>query len=178
MNVERVSGNGGRLAIKARLFKPTVYLVCAAFLLASCSTYKAMLTQQSPQRAGAVVLPSPTEDWKLIEGGEKITGWVKLRFEVSATGEVRGVQTIETSDARLSATAARMMAAWPFEPGTIDGEAKAFQDIEFKMTFFEESRETSDAVGIIVLGIIIVGIAVAAAAVSLDRNSCSGNLCP
>ncbi len=174
MAEERVSGNGGGLAIKARLFKPTVYLICAAFLLASCSTYKARLTQQSQQRAGAVVLPNPTEDWKLIEAGEKITGWVKLRFEVSATGEVSGVQTIETSDARLSATAARMMAAWPFEPGTVEGKSEAFQDIEFEMTFYEETRETSDTAGLIMLVVIIVGIAAAAFAVSYDRN-CSGN---
>ncbi len=177
MAEERVSGNAGRLAVKARLYKPTVYLVCAAFFLASCSTYKATLDPRSEQRAGAVVLPSPTEDWKLIEGGENITGWVKLRFEVSATGEVRGVQTIDTSDERLSAKAAAMLASWPFEPGTIEGKPEAFEDIEFMMTFTEETTDTSDTTTAIILGVILVGIVVAVSVVTYNRNKCSGSLC-
>lgn len=177
MAEKRVFGNAGRLVIKAKLYKSTVYLVCAALVLASCSTYKARLTQRTEPRAGAVVLPSPTEDWKLVEGGENITGWVKLRFEVSATGEVRGVQTIDTSDERLSGKAAAMLASWPFEPGTIEGKPEAFKDIEFMMTFTEETTDTSDATTAIILGVILVGIVVAVSVVTYNRNKCSGSLC-
>ncbi len=173
---ERVLGNAGRLAVKARLFKPTVYLVCAALFLASCSTYKARLDPRSEPRAGAVILPSPTEDWKLVEGEEKITGWVKLRFEVSATGEVRGVQTIETSDERLSQKAAAIMASWAFEPGTIEGEPAAFEDIEFMMTFTEETADKDAGLAIVLVMVLVVALAVALA---LDaKRNCGGAFSP
>lgn len=138
-------GNAGRLVTKAKLSKSTIFLVCATVVLASCTTYKARLTQESEPRSRAENIPSPTVYEKLIEGGENITGWVRLRFDVSATGEVRGVQIIGSSDKRLSEKAAAMMASWSFQPGTIEGKPMKFRDIEFMMTFREESTEISEA---------------------------------
>ncbi len=160
---KRVIGNAGRLVIRAKLFKSTIILVCAALVLASCSTYKARLTQRTEPRSGAVILPSPTEDWKLVEGEERVTGWVKLRFDVSATGQVRGVQTIDSSDERLSEKAAAMMASWSFEPGTIEGTPTKFEDIEFMMAFVEETTESEIVLAVIIVGVIAVALAVALA---------------
>ena len=160
---KRVFGNAGRLVIRAKLFKSTIILVCAAFVLASCSTYKARLTQRTQPRSGAVFLPSPTEDWKLVEGEERVTGWVRLRFDVTATGQVRGVQTIDSSDERLSEKAAAMMASWSFEPGTIAGKPAKFEDIEFMMAFVEESTKSEIVLAVIIVGVIAVALAVALA---------------
>ena len=160
---KRVFGNAGRLVIRAKLFKSTIILVCAALVLASCSTYKARLTQRTEPRSGAVILPSPTEDWKLVEGEENIAGWVKLRFDVSATGQVRGVQTIDSSDERLSEKAAAMMASWSFEPGTIEGKPTKFEDIEFMMAFVEESTKSEIVLAVIIVGVVAIALAVALA---------------
>ncbi len=160
---KRVFGNAGRLVIRAKLFKSTIILVCAALVLASCGTYKARLTQRTEPRSGAVILPSPTEDWKLVEGEERVTGWVRLRFDVSATGQVRGVQTTDSSDERLSEKAAAMMASWSFEPGTIEGKPTKFEDIEFMMAFVEESTKSEIVLAVIIVGVIAVALAVALA---------------
>jgi len=160
---KRVFGDAGRLVIRAKLFKSTIILVCAALVLASCGTYKARLTQRTEPRSGAVILPSPTEDWKLVEGEERVTGWVRLRFDVSATGQVRGVQTIDSSDERLSEKAAAMMASWSFEPGTIEGKPTKFEDIEFMMAFVEESTKSEIVLAVIIVGVIAVALAFALA---------------
>ena len=160
---KRVFGNAGRLVIRAKLFKSTIILVCAALVLASCGTYKARLTQRTEPRSGAVILPSPTEDWKLVEGEERVTGWVRLRFDVSATGQVRGVQTIDASDERLSEKAAAMMASWSFEPGTIEGKPTKFEDIEFMMAFVEESTKSEIVLAVIIVGVVAIALAVALA---------------
>ncbi|MCH8002575.1 MAG: TonB family protein [Proteobacteria bacterium] len=160
---KRVFGDAGRLVIRAKLFRSTIILVCAALVLASCGTYKARLTQRTEPRSGAVILPSPTEDWKLVEGEERVTGWVRLRFDVSATGQVRGVQTIDSSDERLSEKAAAMMASWSFEPGTIEGKPAKFEDIEFMMAFVEESTKSEIVLAVIIVGVIAVALAFALA---------------
>ena len=56
VNVARDS----RLVIKAKLFKSTIILVCAALVLASCTTYRVRLESRTEPRSGAVILPSPT----------------------------------------------------------------------------------------------------------------------
>ncbi len=173
---KRVFGNAGRLVIRAKLFKSTIILVCAALVLASCGTYKARLTQRTEPRSGAVILPSPTEDWKLVEGEERVTGWVRLRFDVSATGQVRGVQTIDSSDERLSEKAAAMMASWSFEPGTIEGKPTKFEDIEFMMAFVEETTESADGWVIVLVAVLLVALAVGLA-LDVKRN-CDSEFSP
>ena len=158
-------GNVGWIVIKAKMFKPTIFLVCAALVLASCATYKARLEPRTEPRPGAVILPSPTEDWKLVEGEENIIGWVRLRFDVSATGEVRGIQTIGSSDGRLNEKAAAMLVSWAFEPGTIEGKPTEFEDIEFMMAFFEDTTESE-----VVWTVVIVGALAVALAVGLSRQ--------
>ncbi len=155
----------GWIVIKAKVFKSAIYLVCAALVLASCANYKVRLEPRTEPRSGAVILPSPDEGWKLVEGEKNIIGRVRLRFDVSATGEVHGVQIIESSDERLNEKAAAMMVSWSFESGTIEGKPAKFEDIEFLMAFFEESTE-----GTVVWAVVLVGIVAAVLAVSFSRN--------
>ena len=166
VKITPIFGNVGWIVIKAKMFKSAIYLVCAGLVLASCTSYKARLTPRTERRSGAVILPSPTEEWKFVKGEENITGWVRLRFDVSATGEVRGVQIIGSDDDRLREKAAAMMASWSFEPGTIEGKPTKFEDIEFVMAFFEETSESE-----YVLAVILVGALAVALAVGLSREA-------
>ncbi len=161
-------GNDGWLAVKAKLFKSTIFLVCSALVLASCANYKARLEARTEPRSAAVILPSPTEDRKVVEGEEVITGRVRLHFDVGATGEVSGVEVIESSDERLSEKAVAMLASWSFEPGTIEGKPTEFEDIEFLMVFFEDTTKIRpEMVGAAILAVLLVAVYVV---VDLNRN--------
>ena len=139
-------------------------LLAAALALAGCTDYKARLRapdQAAAAPASGVVPPEPAEDKRSVWQGEKITGWVHLRFDVSAEGEAGDIEVVEASDERLEARAAGKLADWPFAPATRDGAPEAFADMEMVMVFFkDDTTTTAEAIGITALVIVLIPVAV------------------
>ena len=139
-------------------------VVCAALALAGCTDYKARL--RAPDGPGAepetgVVPPEPAEDKRSVWQGEKLVGWVHLRFDVSAEGAVGGIEVVEASDERLEERAVGKLADWPFRPATRDGAPEAFDDMEMVMVFFkDDTTTTAEAIGITALVIVLIPVAV------------------
>lgn len=89
---------------------------------------------------GAVLTyPNPTDREIILddeETGEFVEGWVRLRFDIERTGEIRNVMVVEASDDRLKEKAAESLTAWHFAPGTVNGDESDFEQLEFKMNFY------------------------------------------
>ncbi len=145
-------------------FKALTILVCACIALASCTNYKAALRLEAGGPSTGAVLPKATQIQKeIVRADEKVTGQVRLRFDVSKTGEVSGVEILEASDERLREKALDLIASWPLEPGTIAGEPADFEDLEYMLVFFtDDSMTTGKAVfvaaGIIVLSALLIAL--------------------
>ena len=139
-------------------------ILCAALALAGCTDYKARLrAPDAPGTAPAadVVPPEPAEDKRSVWQGEKIVGWVHLRFDVSAEGEVGDIEVVEASDERLEERAVGKLADWPFRPATRDGAPEAYADREMVMAFFkDDTTTTAEAIGITALVIVLIPVAV------------------
>lgn len=140
-------------------------VVSAALVLASCTDYKARLSDGSDaESVPGIVPPQPAKEKRSVWQGEKTTGWVHLRFDVSETGEVSGVEVVKSSEERLEVKAMEGVASWPFEPGTREGEPAAFEDVEMVMVFYtDDTTTTGEAIGKTVLVIVMIPLMVAAA---------------
>lgn len=139
------------------------FVACAALVLASCTDYKARLRPPDEPRTDAIpglVPPQAETETRSIWHGEKISGWVHLRFDVSEKGEAGNVEVIESSDTELEVRATEALAAWPFEPAARDGVPEAFEDMEVVMAFYtDDTTTTAEAVGITALVIILIPLA-------------------
>lgn len=151
-------------------------VVSATLVLASCTDYKARLRaseEPDAETVPGVVPPQPAKEKRSVWQGEKIRGWVHLRFDVSPNGEVSGVEVVESSEERLESKAVQSLASWPFEPGTQDGEPLAFEDVEMVMVFYtDDTTTTGEAIGMTVLVIVMIPL-MAAAALLGGRGSVS-----
>lgn len=156
---------------RTTLFKALTILVCAVFALASCTNYKATLSPATEGAPSETVLPrSAVTEKAIVRTEEKVTGSVRLRVDVSDTGEVSGVEILEASDDRLREKALDLIRSWPLEPGTIAGEPAKFEGVEYTMVFFtDDSTTTGEAVGkalgvTLLVALLLVGVAVSVAA--------------
>jgi TonB family protein len=136
-------------------------------MISSCTDYKSRLTvsdQQGTTPPTGASLPQPAEERRSVWRGEKITGWVKLRVDVSETGEVDGIDVVEASDQRLETQAEESLSSWPFKPGTRDGKPARFEDVEFVMMFYTDDTTTSgEAIGVAILVIVALPVVLALA---------------
>ena len=139
----------------------------AALVLASCTNYQSRLTAPKVAGAGdgggtdALVAPRPADDKRSVWSAEEVTGEVRLRFDVSAAGEVANVAVLEASDPRLADLAAQKLAAWPFEPATVQGAPVAVAGAETVMVFYtDDSTTTGEVIGYTLLVIVLLPIAV------------------
>lgn len=137
-------------------------VVSAALVLASCTDYKARLSDGSDaESVPGIVPPQPAKEKRSVWQGEKTTGWVHLRFDVSEEGNVGYIEVVQASDERLEARAVGKLASWPFAPATRDGAAEPFADMEMVMVFFkDDTTTTAEAIGITALVIVLVPVAV------------------
>jgi TonB family protein len=136
-------------------------------MISSCTDYKSRLTvsdQQDTTPPNGALLPQPAEERRSVWRGEKITGWVKLRVDVSETGEVEGIDVVESSDQRLETQATELFSSWPFKPGMRDGEPSRFEDVEFVMMFYtDDTTTTGEAIGLTALVIVVLPVMLALA---------------
>jgi hypothetical protein len=154
-------------------------VVAAALVLVSCTDYKTRLRKSvEPGRASAagVVPPQPAKEKRSVWSGEKITGWVRLRFDVSEEGETSAIAVVASSDQRLEARAADSLASWPFEPGTRGGAPVPMEDMELVMVFYtDDTTTTAEVIGITLLVIVLVPVMLAMAFLSGDASFKTGN---
>jgi len=156
----------GRLRRQGRTLPALVAV--AALVLASCTDYKARLRAVDAPAAtpgatpgAAVVPPEPAEDKRSVWQGEKITGWVHLRFDVNEEGEVGCIEVVRSSDRRLEERAMGKLADWPFAPATRDGAPEPFAGMEMVMVFYkDDTTTTAEAIGITLLVIVLIPVAV------------------
>ncbi len=127
-------------------------VVCLALALAGCTSYRVSLdpVELDDPGAGAAgaeatalrVPPKPQflqqelEDPPVAGKGE---GWARLRFSVNERGTVQKVEVLESSDVQFEGPAVRLVSAWSYTPGTVDGAPAAFEGQEAYVTFFEEA---------------------------------------
>ncbi len=162
---------GDRAPTSRRARAAVALVAAAALVLAGCTDYKVRLgeptlTETAPGAAG-VGPPRPAKEKRSLWGPEKLTGWVRLRFDVSATGQVGNVEVLESSDQRLEAQAAASLSSWPFEPATRDGEPAAVEGAEAVMTFYtDDTTTTGEVIGYTLLIIVLVPVAVVLGAAS------------
>lgn len=149
-----------------RAARAVALVVAAALILASCTNYQSRLTAPEVTRAGgtaALVAPRPTDEKRSVWSEEEVTGEVRLRFDVTAAGQVANVAVVEASDERLAELAAQRLAAWPFEPGTVGGEPVAVEGVETVMVFYtDDSTTTGEVIGYTLLIIVVLPIALLA----------------
>lgn len=153
--------------------KALTILVCAVFALTSCTNYKATLNPVTEGTSAEAVLPRSAVPRKaIVRTEEKVTGSVRLRIDVSDTGDVSGVAIIETSDDRLKEKARDLIQSWPLEPGTIAGQPANFEGLEYTMVFFtDDSTTTDEAVGKVLVGTVLVAVLLAGVALSAVAGS-------
>ena len=145
--------------------RTVAFFVSATLVLASCTDYKARLSEEpSEATVPGIVPPQPAKEKRSVWQGEKIGGWVHLRFDVSASGEVSGIEVVKSSEEQLEAKAVDSLASWPFEPGTRDGKPAASEDVEMVMVFYtDDTTTTGEFIGKTVLVIVMIPLVVAAA---------------
>ena len=140
------------MQVRKRLNHGLCLVVCLALAMAGCTNYRVSLDPVAldDPAAGAVggeatALREPPKPLFLqqeleeppVEG--KGEGWVRLRFSVNERGTVQKVEVLESSDVQLEAPAVRLVSAWAYAPGTVDGAPAAFEGQEAYVTFFEEA---------------------------------------
>ena len=114
-----------------------------------------------------VAPPSPSEDERSVWHGEKITGWVRLRFDVTETGDTDKVEILESSDERLEAQAEEMLESWPFKAGMREGVPARFENIEMIMAFYtDDTTTTGEALGATVIIVLLLPLVLVMALVS------------
>jgi len=155
------------------LTRAVAMVAVAALALASCTNYKSRLSApevvgsgdagEAGGAAGAagLVSPRPAKETRSVWSAEEITGRVRLRFNVSETGQVGHVEVLESTDERLEKQAANSLSSWPFEPGTREGEPVAVKGVEAVMVFYtDDSTTTGEVIGITLLVIVLLPIVV------------------
>lgn len=161
-------GRRGRATGRTGSARAVALVVAAALVLASCTDYKSRL--RAPDAPGAalaagVVPPEPAEEKRSVWQGEKIAGWVHLRFDVSEAGEARDIAVVASSDPQLEARAVGKLAAWPFVPASRASAAEvfapeAYRDLELVMVFYtDDTTTTAEAIGITLLVIVLIPVA-------------------
>ena len=140
--------------VRKRLNHGLCLMVCLALALAGCTSYRVSLDPVELDDPGAGGEASGAETTALrvppkpqflqqeledppVEG--KGEGWARLRFSVNERGTVQKVEVLESSDVQFEAPAVRLVSAWSYAPGTVDGEPAAFEGQEAYVTFFEEA---------------------------------------
>jgi TonB family protein len=141
-------------------------VAAAALVLASCTNYQSRLTAPEVARpedgvgTDALMAPRPAKEKRSVWSEEEVTGEVRLRFDVSETGEVANVEVLEASDPRLAELAAQRLASWPFEPATVGGAPVAVEGVETVMVFYtDDSTTTGEVIGYTLLIVVLLPIA-------------------
>lgn len=157
--------------------KALTIFVCVIFGVASCTDYKATLKPATEDASAETVLPrSAVAQKAIVRTEEKVTGSVRLRVDVSDTGDVSGVEIIEASDDRLKEKALDLILSWPMEPGTIAGEPAKFENLEYTMVFItDDSTTTGEVIGTTVLVVLLLPLALALALFSGGSSFKMGN---
>ncbi len=147
------------LQVRTRLNRGFCLLVCLALALAGCTNYRVSLDPvalDDPAAGGGVAEAGTTEDeaaalrvpprplflQQELEDppvAGRPEGWARLRFSVSETGAVQKVEVLESSEFAFEAPAVRVISAWSYSPGTVDGVPAAFEGQEAYVTFFAEA---------------------------------------
>ena len=154
-------------------------LVCLALALAGCTDYRVSLDpvvtgEEVALRSGAEVpsevprsAPQPSFKEQDLGGGKgdsSLEGYVRLRFSVDERGEVSDIAVVESSDIALEARAVQLLDTWAHQPGEVEGEPAAFQNMEAYLTFYTQPgavdtpEETLTIIGIIVASFAVVAV--------------------
>ena len=145
------------LQVRTRLNRGLCLLVCLALALAGCTNYRVSLdpvalddpsagaAEAGTTEEEAAALREPPRPLFLRQELEdppvagRAEGWARLRFSVSETGAVQKVEVLESSEFAFEAPAVRVISAWSYTPGTVEGAPAAFEGQEAYVTFFEEA---------------------------------------
>ena len=162
-------------------------LICLALTLAGCTNYRVSLDPlelddpaAGAGTAGGVATDEESEALRqpprpLFKQQEReeppiegtVDGWVRLRFAVSETGAVEGVEVLESSDFQLEGPAVRLVSDWTYTPGTVDGTPAAFAGQEAYVTFFEEPNTIDTPEEYFLIGAVIFVIFVTLSVLTL-----------
>lgn len=166
-------------------------VVAAAMTLAACANYRATIAEPggdgqsgaasrsevvAPEGAAiakdaVIVRPKLKENERALTGDLDIDdpwGSVRLRFDVSKDGKAGNVRVIEATNSEVTEAARHLIAAWPIEPGTLDGKPAAFKNVEATISFEKVEMDSDQKAALKVVGVILlipVIVVLAAAAV-------------
>ncbi|WP_111977598.1 energy transducer TonB [Algibacillus agarilyticus] len=105
-----------------------IYLVMLFSLLAGCSATadksKLSVNQHKPANKNSIVVKRASPKYPIDAARKGISGWVKMRFDVDATGNVKNIHIIEANPALIfNQSAVNALAPWQYKPKMVEGMA-------------------------------------------------------